>query len=64
MPGEKVAVIGHSFVNHLRDFVREDLFTDDSFGCGNGEVKFLVYRGLQTGSCGVSNVGCSCLAPL
>ena len=49
MPGEKVAVVGHSFVNHLRDFVREDLFTDDSFGYRNAEVRFFGVSGLTIG---------------
>ena len=49
MPMQKVAIVGHSFVNHLREFVRSDRCAEKSFGLANAEVRFFGVSGLAIG---------------
>lgn len=43
---QRVAIVGHSYVKHLREFVRDDIFTDDAFGLDNAEIQFFGVSGL------------------
>ena len=43
---QRVAVVGHSFVNHLQTFMKKDVFVDDAFGLDNTRVEFIGVSGL------------------